>query len=48
MGWSLWLGVVLNSGNPWPLSFPTITCWRNWGAWGLGPWGESHQLISLA
>lgn len=42
MGWSLWLGVVQKSGIP--PSFPTITCWRNWGAWRLGPWGGSHQL----
>ena len=27
-----------------PPTFPTITCWRNWGAWRLGHWGGSHQL----
>lgn len=33
----------LEASLPLP-TFPTITCWRNWGARRLGHWGGSHQL----
>lgn len=41
MGWSLWLGVEQKSGSPSPSLSPAP---GDWGAWGLGHRGGSHQL----